>query len=198
MKAIPFVGRIACLIVGVFALVQGFTGEYIAFDAFKFLHYFTYLSNVIAVVVLVLLLIGKCKRSFFMHATVYITVTFLIYGLLLSPGLSKENFESLVLHFILPMYLIIDFLLLSPAKRISYTAAFTGLVVPLGYFLYILVYGLIRGSYPYFFVDVAQIGYVQVLINSVAIAALLIALGGIYVCINNIRVFRNLRRKFQY
>ncbi len=198
MKSIPVIGRIACLIVGAVALIQGFTGDYIAFDLFKFLHYFTYLSNVIVMVVLALLLTKKCRSAFFMHATVYITVTFLVYGVLLSPGIGKENFESIILHFAVPIYCIVDFFILSPPKKLSYISVCTGLFLPLGYFLYILVYGLIRGSYPYFFVDVAQIGYAQVLLSAVGITGLLLALGGLFVFINNIRVYRQLRRNFHY
>ncbi len=198
MKSIPIIGRIACLVVGAIALIQGFTGNYVNFDIFKFFQFFTYLSNVIVMIIMVLLLVKKCRPSFFLHATVYITVTFLVYGILLSPGIAKENFESIILHFVVPLYCIIDFFILSPPKKLSYISVCTGLVLPFGYFLYILVYGLIRGSYPYFFVDVAQIGYAQVLLSAVGIAMLLFVLGGLFVFINNIRMYHRLKRDFHY
>lgn len=184
------IARLCCMILGGYFLVDGI----MAVGLLQFLDYFTYLSNVIVFVALGLLLLGVCGRTFFLYTTSYITVTFVVYGLLLSPGLGKESFLSLVLHAIVPIFVILDFTLFSVPKQLSYKKVFGSLIIPLCYGAYILIFGAIKGTYPYFFVDVHEVGYFGFFISALFIALGLLILGGLYTFINNVRVY-NLKKK---
>jgi len=50
------------------------------------------------------------------------------------------------------------------------------MVYPSTYLGYLMVRGEAIGQYPYFFIDVARLGYPQVLLNAVGVALLFVAL----------------------
>ncbi len=191
MKWLLPLSRLCCMVLGTIFLVQGFQ----TFGIFQFLDYFTYLSNVVVVGMLLTLILGVCGRSFFLYGTVYISVTFLIYTTLLSPGLGEESMQSLVLHFIVPLFVIFDFFIFSAPKKLSYKKVLGILGFPLLYGAYVLIYGSLTESYPYFFVDVTEIGYVGFLKSALLMALGFVVLGGVFTLLNNVRCTIGSRKK---
>lgn len=187
------IGRICCMGLGAFFLGKGMA-EY---GFFHFFDYFTYVSNVIVLVTMGLLVLGLCGRRFFLYTTSYITVTILVYATLLSPGLFKEDLQSWALHYIIPIYTIVDFFFLSKPKKLSYKGIWSSLIIPLCYGGYVLLYGIIEGEYPYFFVDVNDIGYGGFIRNVLLlVVGFLVPVLG-YTFLNNIRTRRYEKRRLK-
>ena len=106
----------------------------------NFFSYFTIQSNLIGAAVL---LIGAARRSSprsdtfdFVRgvATVYLTVTLVVFALLLS-GTDVDTaipWVNSVVHEVTPLVLLADWLIDPPARRIAPRASLASLVYPLG------------------------------------------------------------------
>lgn len=153
----------------------------------NFASYFTVESNALAVISL---LIGafaaaagrQSPRMDYMRGAVslYMTTTLIIYIALLSGYSSDEltavAWDNTVLHYIMPIAVIVDWLVTSRVRPVPVAAALVWLVFPLGYLAYSLVRGPIVDWYPYPFMDPGEHGYAGVAITSVIIAAVIAAL----------------------
>jgi hypothetical protein len=157
------------------------------FEAGNFFSYFTVEANTLAVLSLVLssLALAAGRRSdrldFFRGAvTLYMTTTILVFIVLLS-GYSSEEltavpWDNTVLHYIMPIVVIVDWLVASRVRAIAFRRSMIWLGFPLVYLGYSLVRGPIADWYPYPFMDPAHHGYIGVIITSVVIAVVLTAI----------------------
>ncbi len=125
---------------------------------FKFFSMFTYDSNLIVALVLILVSVNKLNSKYMLYATIYITITMIIYHLLLGDGLASEAWTSIVLHYLIPLYMIFDLLVLTGIEKVKYTEAFKVIVFPLIYFAYAMIFGALTSNYPYFFLDINEVG----------------------------------------
>jgi hypothetical protein len=122
-------------------------------------------------------------------ASVYMTVTFFVVIFLLSEvdvGLQLV-WVDVVLHKVIPIVIVADYLLDPPASRLSLADGLRWLIFPLIWLAYTLVRGPIAGWYPYPFLDPAHGGYGSVAVTSVAILVAGALLCGIYVWVGNAR-----------
>ena len=109
------------------------------------------------------------------------TVIHVVYiGLLVGPGgvladLRSGGLENLVLHYATPYYLLFDLVVLSEERRYRYRDALAYVLVPLLYLGYVMIHGRATDEYPYFFLDVGELG-ATVLVYVVAIAGLFMGL----------------------
>ena len=163
-----------------------------SFSPGNFFSFFTIQSNILAATMLVLTaLVRRDERSRAFDAvrgaaTFYITITFVVFALLLS-GL-QENldthiaFTNFVVHYLIPIVLLVDWFIDPPRHRLGLRIAFAWLAYPLAWFIYTLVRGSATHWYPYPFVDVSRHGYGGVLVRGLvfmfafAIAAVIFAL----------------------
>jgi hypothetical protein len=173
------------------------------FEAGNFFSYFTVEANTLAIVsllassfveantlavlslVLSSLALAAGRRSdrldFFRGAvTLYMTTTILVFIVLLS-GYSSEEltavpWDNTVLHYIMPIVVIVDWLVASRVRAIAFRRSMIWLGFPLVYLGYSLVRGPIADWYPYPFMDPAHHGYIGVIITSVVIAVVLTAI----------------------
>lgn len=73
------------------------------------------------------------------------------------------------MHFILPLMFIFDFILFDKKRVLKIYDPFISLIIPIVYVLYIFIISLLIDPnsnaiiYPYFFLDVNQLGYMGVL-----------------------------------
>jgi hypothetical protein len=157
------------------------------FEAGNFFSYFTVEANTLAVLSLVLgsfaLATGRSTGGldFFRGAvTLYMTTTILVFIVLLSGYSSDEltavPWDNTVLHYIAPIVVIVDWLILGPRKEIGFRRGAIWLAFPLAYLAYSLIRGPIVGWYPYPFMDPAHHGYLGVAVTSVVIAVILAAI----------------------
>ena len=145
----------------------------------NFFSFFTVESNIIAVVSLFVsgLYSWRGTQPRWVHylrgaATIYMTVTGITYSLLL------RNVEvdtavpwvNLVLHYVIPIVMIVDWLIDLPEFRIRVGRAMVWLIFPVAYLAYSLLRGPLVDWYPYPFLDPRPEGYLPVIVTSVGIA----------------------------
>jgi hypothetical protein len=158
------------------------------FSPGNFFSFFTIQSNVFAAVVLVLAaLVRREERSRAFDAirgaaTFFIAITGVVFALLLS-GLQEEldthiAFVNFVVHYLIPVVLVVDWFLDPPRHRLGLKVAVAWLAYPLAWFAYTLIRGSAVDWYPYPFVDVARHGYGGVLARGV-VFAVAFAAGGV-------------------
>jgi hypothetical protein len=149
----------------------------------NFFSFFTVESNILAVIAFIggALIIQSGKRSerfdFFRGAvTLYMVITGIVFSILLSGlegvQLTAVPWDNTVLHYLIPVAIVIDWIMDPPAKRVPFKRALWWLVFPLAYFAYSLIRGPIVGWYPYPFLNPAHGGY-----GKVAVVAVVITLG---------------------
>ncbi|ABI88844.1 conserved hypothetical protein [Burkholderia ambifaria AMMD] len=148
----------------------------------NYLSYFTQLSSLYAAVMLIAGLSrvtrpGSARYESMRGAAVlYMLITAIVYELLLArldallhvtPALNNW-----VLHRIVPLVVLCDWLYVEPRSPIPWRSALAWLAFPIVYLGYTLVRGSVENWYPYPFVDPRPHGYLPV-----AIQCSLIALG---------------------
>lgn len=163
-----------------------------------FFSFFTIESNLFAAFVLlisaVLILRKKSSsRSFDLirgASTLYMVTTGIIFSLLLAgienATLTAVPWDNTVLHYIMPIVLIADWILDSPKKSITFKRALIWLTYPLAYVIYSLIRGAVVGWYPYPFLNPAN-GYVTVLITSLGVTAVVVVLTWVLVQLSKAR-----------
>jgi hypothetical protein len=91
--------------------------------------------------------------------------------------------DMIVHDFMPPLYLLYWWLAV-PKGGLRWSQILVWQSYPAGYFTYVLLRGAVNGWYPYPFLDVKSLGYLQVVIDALAVlvafivvATLLVALG---------------------
>ena len=153
-----------------------------------FFSFFTVLSNTLAVIMLTMaasrptVLTAERFVVFRGAVTVYMTVTALVYAVLLAPtpidvGLT-EPWVNWSLHVVGPLLIALDWLMHRPAKSLPQATILTWLAFPAVYLGYTLIRGAIIGWYPYPFLDPSETGgYGEVAVWSVAVLVIILGFG---------------------
>lgn len=130
-----------------------------------------------------------------------ITLTFLIYHFLLysawndgSGGIDIWSAGNYIVHYIIPAITIIDFFIFDKrAERLKWYAPFVWLIIPLIYFIYILLRALFFGNigntqspYPYPFIDFTIQPVSSVLLNIAGIVIVFVLIGYIFMGIDSL------------
>jgi len=116
----------------------------------------------------------------------YITITFVVYHFLLSATHNPtgiEGYANIVIHYITPNAFVLDFIL-TERHRFQWTWPFIFLIYPLAYLAFVLVLGAFTGFYPYYFLNLPELGVAEF---SIWVGILLLAFvifGSIYGGIN--------------
>lgn len=134
--------------------------------------YFTIWSQIMVGVVMTLLYLnpgrdGKLFRVFRIDSILMITVTGVVYNLLLGPKYPPQGLNQIsspIEHTITPLITVIVFIIAGPRGWFTLKNLAAALVVPIIYVFYTLIRGAIIGKYPYDFFDVVSYGYAYVLI----------------------------------
>jgi hypothetical protein len=155
-------------------------------DAVNFFSYFTIQSNLIAIAALVLpaaaAVSGAQRRYDLLRggAVVYMTVTGVVYALLLSNTDvdTALNWVNIVVHKVMPVVVVLDWLVDPPAARIPLRRSLVWVVYPLAWIAYTMVRGALVGWYPYPFLDPGPGGYGPVVVTTGVIVG-----AGIVLCL---------------
>ena len=148
-----------------------------SYSALNFFSYFTNLSNLFAAFALLLSVFsgnGASRDIIRYVSTVNMTVVGLVFAVLLRNAdlgalLPWVNY---VLHYIMPVAVVLDWLLNPPASRLSSKRVLLALGFPSAYLAYVILRGADTGWYPYPFLNPAQVGgYGGVTIYALGIAA---------------------------
>ena len=167
-----------------------------AHSVLNFFSYFTNLSNLFAAAVLALgalgwPAIGAVARDAARFAS---AVNMAVVGIVFSVLLRNADLGALlpwvnfVLHYLMPVAVVAEWLLQPPAARLN--AKHLGLVLafPIAYLAYVLLRGASIGWYPYPFLNPANVGgYAGVAAYAAGIAATFILTGWILLALGNRR-----------
>ncbi len=190
----------------------------------EFLKYYTNISNYFVFAVSVIVLADTVKRvrsgekegsnrkvrTLKFMTTVMILVTFLVYLILLGEPFTADfwrNIGNLSYHVFAPILFIADYLLFEEKKSISVFAPLYSISIPLVYVCYVFILGAaIEGfEYPYYFLDVNDLGYGGVMVWVVILVAVFTVLGYLLWLYNRITIengklkidFKNLIKRRQ-
>ncbi|ROR91631.1 Pr6Pr family membrane protein [Nocardioides aurantiacus] len=150
-----------------------------SFRASQFFSFFTIQSNLLVVVVLLATALAGERRSRFLDrlrgaTTVYMVVVLLVFAVLLAGlegvALTAVRWDNTVLHQLVPVAVLLDWLLDPPAERIPWRTGLLWLLYPLLYAAWALVRGLLDGWYPYPFLDPGTGGYAGIGTTAAVIA----------------------------
>ncbi len=157
------------------------------YDFVNFWSYFTNQSNLFTAIVLLVSAYALWRGYKWKHldlfrgaSTIYMIITGVVFALLLSGGdiktLTAVPIDNTILHEIIPIALVIDWLIHPPAKRIPFVRSLLWLVYPIFYAACALVRGALTGWYPYPFFNPEPNGYGPVVVTIIGISAFVIAM----------------------
>lgn len=155
--------------------VEGLVGRLV-----DFLSYFTIWSNIAVAVVMTLLALDARRdspalRAVRLSALLMISITGLVYGVILSGVVTLRGWEYLANFFIhqaVPLLTVVVFVVAGPRGWIDRRVLLGSFVLPIVWLVYALIRGVVIGAYPYFFIDVATLGYGTVMLNLAGVLAL--------------------------
>ena len=193
--------RVVLCVVSAFAVLLSLGIFYIGINggnefSWNFLKYYTNISNYFVFAVSVIVLADTVKRirggetegynrkirTFKFMTVVMILVTFLVVIFLLDSPLQASywrNIGNMSYHFLAPLLFILDYILFEQKRSISVFAPLYSLIIPLVYVCYVFILGAaIQGfEYPYFFLNVNELGYGGVCLWILGLLGVFTALG---------------------
>jgi len=144
--------------------------------------FFTIQSNVLSLVVAAQLAIdpdrdGAAWRVLRLDALLGIAVTGIVYATVLAPIHEPKGWQetstNAVVHYVMPIGIVLGWLLFGPRPRIDLRVVGWALAWPVAWLGYTLVRGAIWHWYPYPFLDVPTHGYLRVVVNSALVTVVL-------------------------
>lgn len=104
--------------------------------------------------------------SIFMVGLLYVTLLTRVHH---PQGL--EHLTNLLLHYLIPPLFAYFWWQVVPKTSVDWRDAWRCMTLPTAYLVYLAVRGEATGLYPYYFIDVGQLGYASAALNALAIAA---------------------------
>ena len=155
------------------------------------LSYFTELSNVMVALVSTVLSrrgrVGRWGRAAHLCALMMITVTAVVYAVLIAPTETLSGFALVAYplqHIVVPIAFVGVVALAGPRGGITWGTLGRALLIPPVWVAYTLARGALVHQYPYGFVNVWRIGYAQVGVNIVAILSGALVFMGFFAAID--------------
>jgi hypothetical protein len=136
--------------------------------------FFTILTNLLVAVTMTWVAIGrKVPPEVLGGLTLALLLVGVIYMTLLR-GLMHLNGPALIadtlFHKVSPVLMALWWLLFAPRAKLRWSAPILWAIYPLGYLIYVLARGRMDGRYPYPFIDVGKLGWLQTALNVGGIA----------------------------
>ncbi|HKX92444.1 MAG TPA: Pr6Pr family membrane protein [Sphingomicrobium sp.] len=145
------------------------------------LRYFTVLTNLLVALAMTAVALGQRLSTFILGGlTLAILLVGAVYMMLLRGLLELSGgalLADILLHKVAPLAMAGWWLLFVPRAKLRWNAPWWWALYPLAYFAYALARGLSGDKYPYPFMDVARLGWLQVAINAGGIALGFILVG---------------------
>src|SRR5262245_34649704 len=179
--------RVIAAALGWFAIVTQYSliastrsGPQLVTFTVNFFSFFTIISNILIALAMTLpwLAPGSRLGRWFERPAVrtvlagYIIVVGVVYHVMLRGLFHPQSWRlvcEIILHYVTPTLFVLDWLIFVPKRDLPWKTSVGGLVLPLGYVAWTLLHGAITGFYPYPFLNVLRLGYVQVFINIVSL-----------------------------
>ena len=199
--------EVLIVLVGLFGMIQhsGWIQHEVRHDFFR---YYTNLSNLLVVMFYLFRLVIRIRGSYdgffgrilfselwFFSVTMSIFLTFGIFHFVLVPAIKKKpsdsgefgflhSWSNYVVHYIVPLLSLLNWLLFSKKSVLSYTWALVWTVIPWIYVIYAMIMGAAGkiientdSAYPYDFMDVSKHGALIVTRNCLLVMVVFVASG---------------------
>lgn len=164
------------------------------------LNYYTLFTNVLCAVYFFAAMIYEANRGTTLLPAVKgaivlgITITGLVYHFMLSGSFQMQGtitLSNLLLHYVVPLMSVLDWLLFSDKGHYSWKSPFVWLILPDGYFVYVFIRVTLGASlgydgnrYPYPFLNVDALGWGKVLVTGLVLNLFFVLLGFLFVMID--------------
>jgi len=153
--------------------------------------FFTIISNFSLAVAMTTVAAGKRLSPLLLGGlTLAILLVGIVYWILLRglhPLAGAALTANYLLHDVSPLGMAAYWLLFVPRGKLRWNSPWWWVIFPAGYFVYVIARGQIDHRYPYPFIDVAKLGWLQVALNSGGIALAFILGGFLLVWIDSWR-----------
>lgn len=193
--------RIVVAIVAWFALILQ---QYILIDntpgngltplgaVWRFLIFFTILSNLFVAISLTVVVIAPSSPAgqFFLKPPViagigvYILIVGLVYNVVLRNiwnPVGRDRLADELLHVAVPLLYLLYWVIFTSKKELQWKHVFYWLLFPALYIVYALIRGGTEGFYPYYFINLDELGAQKVLLNSFVLLAAFVVVGCLFV-----------------
>ena len=155
------------------------------------LRFFTIISNLALAVTMTMVALGlRVSPVVLGGLTLAILLVGIVYRTLLAglhPLSGLPLIANYLLHDISPIAMTAYWLLFVPRGRLRWSAPWQWAIFPVAYFLYVLGRGQLDHRYPYPFIDVGKLGWLQVGLNAGGIALAFILAGFLLVWVDSWR-----------
>lgn len=192
-------------LIAVIAVVAAILGQWLVsskldeYVFWNFFGYFTIQSNIIIAVAFAATLVLAAQRKrqgvglsvFRGAATVYIATTGIVYNTLLTSVdvQTSVQWSNDILHKIMPLYAVLDWLLFSDRARLVFRHIWWFLLYPAVWTIVILIRGATDGWVPYPFLN-PDLGYGVVGLYCLGVAASIVLLGVLVVGMSRLRLVK--------
>lgn len=157
----------------------------------RFFSFFTILSNLAVVVCFTSLFFNILPffKSFKIVTAivVYISIVAIVYNTVLRFLWEPTGLQKIVdefLHVINPLLFIYYWFKSDLNEKLNYTLLWKILIFPGLYLIFVLIRGYYSSYYPYPFINVSSIGYLQTLVNSIVVVLAFVIVSLAYIRIS--------------
>ena len=163
-------------VIAQFVLLLGISKGSVADTVIRFFSFFTILTNILVAFTFSFVFFegGDKWSRFFSKAstltaiTVYIIVVGAVYNIILRMIWHPVGLQKLVdelLHSVIPLLTLLFWIFFVKKGGLVWNNAFSWLLYPMVYSIFIAIRGAFTGYYPYPFINVPEIGYSRALLN---------------------------------
>jgi hypothetical protein len=164
-------------------------------ETIRFFSYFTILTNIMVALCFTCPLLSPSSRAgqYFSRSyvqagiAVYIAIVGITYSLLLRQLWKPQGSQLIadrLLHDVMPIVYVLFWLIFVRKGNLKWSYAFSWLLYPAIYLAYVLIRGAVTDAYPYPFIDVTDLGYDGMLVNSLFMLAGFIVVGLLFISID--------------
>jgi hypothetical protein len=158
----------------------------------NFFSYFTILTNILAALALTLPGLAPLSKlgKVFSRPTVrtaiaaYIIIVMTVVYFILRHLTNLQDWDfvaDLLLHYIMPVLFVIDWLFLVPKQTLKVSDSLGWLAFPIIYLAWTFIHGAVSGFYPYPFLNTGELGVARVLLNEFGLLIVFLILGALLV-----------------
>lgn len=142
----------------------------------NYFSYFTILTNLLVAISFTVPSPFFSKPEVRAGITLYIAIVGMVYSLLLRHLWKPAGWQLVadtLLHDVVPLLAVLYWILFVPKGKLKWVHALQWLIYPTCY----LIYTLLRGVYPYPFIDIDQLGVEQAVLNMIYLGIAFVVLG---------------------
>lgn len=158
-----------------------------ALAAWRFLGFFTLLSNALVVVVALGAFLRRSAPRLELATATAIAMVGLVYSALLRATWNPEGWQKLadsLLHDVAPV-VFVAFFVAAPRRRLGVVDGLCALIFPLAYVLYAMARGAADGWYAYWFLDPSRLAPAQMALNVVGLSLAFGAMAAVLALVSN-------------